>query len=372
MSSGAVRLVACAMLVAGCGAEQHEAQPALSLSVGAQQSLLEANAPGLGYFPDMGLSLLSPPPALRLVSAAASTSYLVEGSNFTQLTRATAVLAPGAAGEFDNGYAGISAVVKIGQRLYGYYHAEDWENLPSTGSWHAYYASIGLTISEDDGRTWVKQGQVLTSHAPKEWEAYPNQADRGAAEPGAVLTRDGKAVLLFYTEHSRSEGRSVDICVARAEIRDGVPGPFLKYRAGAFSEPGMAGLDSPVVTANAFPESNALEGHVTWSEAAQRYAMVFGVDAWGERQAGQPANNSGMYLAWSADGLDWSAPQQLIRDFAVPSDPSQPSATASLSWEGSLIWDPERSEQAWLLYGYSADFASSPTHLAGRRVALQR
>ena len=100
--------------------------------------------------------------------------------------------------------------------------------------------------------------------------------------------------------------------------------------------------------------------------------MVFGVDAWGERQSGQPAKNSGMYLAWSEDGLDWTAPQQLIRDFAVPSDPTQPSATTSLSWEGTLIWDDEQSDQGWLLYGYSPDFATTPTGLAGRRVALER
>ena len=248
-----------------------------SMKLEPQVTLLRNGALGLKYFPDEGTTLLQTSPARVILTSAIST-YLVEAVDIEHLAegKATQVLAPGAAGTFDNGYAGISAIVSLGGSLYGFYHAEDQENLPKlAGGIPGFYASIGLAKSED-GVTWNKLGQVITSSQPKSWQAYPNQGDRGAAEPGAVVSKDGQYVYLYYTEHSRVDGRSVDICVARADLKDGPPAPgrFMKYRRGEFTESGLGGKDTPIVTAAKFPSANALEGHVTYSQTLERYLMV--------------------------------------------------------------------------------------------------
>ena len=336
------------------------------LSLGEQQTLLENGALGLTYFPDMGTSLIQREPT-RLILTARDTTYLVEGSDLKHLTQAVAVLAPGSPGSFDNGYAGVSAVVDLEGVLYGFYHAEDHEGLPPIpGGIPGYFASIALATSSDSGKTWAKRGQVITSSQPKSWEAYPNQGDRGAAEPGAVVTRDGAHVLLYYTEHSRVAGRGVDICVARAALAAGppLPGSFKKLYQGDFSEPGIGGKDTPIVTAAGFGEANALEAHVTWSKAARRYLMVLGIDAYRERMDGQPPANSGIYAAWSADGIAWSKLEPLVRDQAVP----QPGR--SLSWEASVLWDDSAGARGWLVYGYTPNWGSTPHYMVGRRVEL--
>jgi len=256
-----------------------------TLDVGGPFTLLQNGQLGLSYFPDEGTALIQTEPLLRLMVTAKDSSYIVQGPNLQHLATATKVLSPGTAGEFDNGYAGISAVIQLGRTYYGFYHAEDHIGLPAlAGGIPGFYASIGLTRS-DDGVTWRKVGQVITSSQSKSWAAYPDQGDRGAAEPGAIVSRDGRYVYVYYTEHSRINGRGVDICIARADLTSGppLPGAFKKYFNGSFSEPGIGGHDTPVITARGFSSANALEGHVSYSKKADRYLMVFGIDSYQER-----------------------------------------------------------------------------------------
>ncbi|HYQ43892.1 MAG TPA: hypothetical protein VER11_18050 [Polyangiaceae bacterium] len=362
-----------------CGGNKHQApdvptshhtpssRDTPSIDVGEQVTLLKDGEFGLRYFPDEGTSIVRVKP-LSLLLTASDSSYLVEGPTLQQLSTVTKVLGPGGPGEFDNGYAGISAVVQLGRTYYGFYHAEDHEGLPALpGGIPGFYASIGVTRS-DDGVTWKKLGQVITSSQPKTWTAYPNQGDRGAAEPGAIVSKDGRYLYLYYTEHSRVQGRGVDICVARAELESGppLPGSFKKYYDGSFSEPGLGGRDTPVVTAKGFAFANALEGHVTYSKLADQYLMVFGIDAYQQRTSGMPATESGMYAAWSTDALSWSPPQKLIADQAVPQEGK------SLSWEGSILFDDETGSTGTLVYGYTPSWGGTPHYMAGRRIRIRK
>lgn len=332
--------------------------------------MLDSGALGLSYFPDEGTASLDGPVGsgpVRLILTAGTSTFLVEGDSLRALDSATEVVAPGPSGSFDNGYAGVSAVVRVGETFYGFYHAEDHEGLPEIpGGIPGYYASIGL-VTSNDGSTWTKRGQVLTSNKPKEWQAYENQGDRGAAEPGAVVTTDGRYLLLYYTEHSRVDGRAVDICVARADLDAGapLPGAFKKYYQGSFSEPGIGGRDTPVVTATHLGAANALEGHVTYSAFAERYLMVFGVDAYEERQAGLPATTSGIYAAWSSDGVAWSTPERWVADQAIPQ------TGMSLSWEASVLWDDDAGQTGTLVYGYTPSWPEPPHAMAGQKLTLE-
>jgi hypothetical protein len=338
------------------------------LELGPQVTLLESGALGLAYFPDEGTAVLRRKDPFRLLLVSATSTFLIEaeGMESLRLGKSTEVLAPGAKGSFDNGYAGISAVVEHAGTHYAFYHAEDQEGLPGlAGGIPGFYASIGLATSTD-GLTFTKRGQVLTSSQPKAWQAYPNQGDRGAAEPGAVVSKDGRYIYLYYTEHSRVEGRAVDIAMARAELGAGEvgPGSFFKYRDGEFKEPGIGGKDSPIVTAKAFPSANALEGHVTYSRAVDRYLMVYGVDAYAERMNGAPPAHSGLYLAWSMDGIAWTSGIRLIADQGVPQ------LGRSLSWEGTILWDDDVAQTGWLVYGYTPNWRTPPHYLVGRRLRL--
>ena len=339
-----------------------------SIDVSGPFTLLQDGQLGLSYFPEEGTALIQREPLLSLMITAKDSSYIVQGPNLHQLATATKVLSPGTVGEFDNGYAGISAVVQLGRTYYGFYHAEDRIGLPPLpGGIPGFYASIGVTRS-DDGTIWRKVGQVITSSQPKSWTAYPDQGDRGAAEPGAIVSKDGRYVYVFYTEHSRISGRNVDICVARADLTSGppLPGSFKKYYKGSFSEPGIGGHDTPIITPRGFSSANALEGHVSYSKKADQYLMIFGIDSYQERMAGQPPAHSGLYAAWSKDAVSWSPPVQVVPDQGVPQ------TGKSVSWQGSVIFDDDTGSAGTLIYGYTPNWGTTPHYMVGRRVTVGR
>lgn len=351
----------------------------VSVTVGDQQILLENDDLGLTYFPDMATIRLGSKPERLLIVAGVST-WLVTGPTLTTLDAATEVLTPTertGMGELpiDNGYAGISGVhVATDGTLYGYYHAEDHEGfpfLPGT-SIPGFYARIGLATSTDNGATWTKQGAIVESSQPKGWEFYEGQADFGAAEPGTVSDPEGEYLYLYYTEHSRIGGRGVQICVARAPLdpSTGVPGEFLKYYEGGFTEAALGGLDTPVLSGQSLNGSDALFGHPVYSEYLGQYVMVFSIFDWqaaGDGMVGQ----SGIYVAYSYDAVTWSAPEVLVADYSVvvPKE--------SLSWEANILWDDDTGREGWLVYGYSERWGAVhegdiPHYMVGRRLEFSR
>jgi hypothetical protein len=344
-----------------------------TLQIGEMQTLLpDGNALGLSYFSDEGTSILSYDPfRIMVADGFAKSSVVVTASVATDplmnLTQATTVVVPGTPTDFDNGYAGISAVYQhTDGTYYGFYEAEDQVGtgtIPGTDI-PGFYARIGIA-SSPDGTTWTKGGYVIESFVPKRApDGVTVQYDQGTAEPGAIASADGKWLYLYYTEHSRVNptggARNVEICMARADLSAWPPvfsatlGPvtgFAKYYQGSFSTDGIDGYDSPVV-APPTATSNSLEGHVAYSSALGKYVMIYGVDAWGERSESSPlAVVSGLYDAFSDDGIAWRTAQTpLVTDFGV----AQPGL--SVSWEGSILWDMGDDTQGWLVYGYSSDW----------------
>jgi hypothetical protein len=363
----------------------HPADPTIQL--GAQETLLADGALGLGYFPDEGTSSLDGSPyRIVLADGLSKSTFVIESSPgvtdpLRHLVSATQILAPGAPGSFDNGYVGVSAVYQHANGIYyGFYHAEDQENtgtIPGT-SIPGYYARIGIAYSAD-GNNWTKGGYVIESATPKRVpDGVSVFYDQGAAEPGAIASADGKYLYLYYTEHSRLNAtggaRPVLICMARADLSvwpptfsassGPLPSVFTKYFNGEFSSDGIGGVDSPVLSPPT-NDSNTLEGHVTYSATLGKYIMIYGVDAYEERQMNASAKVSGLYAAFSDDGIAWRrSAGPLVRDFAVPSP------GLSLSWEGSLLWDLNTDTQGSLVYGYSPSWGSPPHYLVGRPASL--
>lgn len=358
-----------------------------AIQIGDLQTLLpDGNALGLSYFPDEGTSLLDAQPFRIMVADGFTKSSVVvtastDSAPLMNLAQATTVVAPGAATEFDNGYAGISAVYRHTDGVfYGFYEAEDQigtGTIPGT-SIPGFYARIGIA-SSPDGLTWTKGGYVVESFVPKRTpDGVTVQYDQGTAEPGVVASADGKWLYLYYTEHSRvtpaGGTRPVLICMARADLSAWPPdlsttaGPvagFSKYYQGSFSTDGIDGYDTPVISPPT-ATSNSLEGHASYSSALGKYVMIYGVDAWQERSAKPPlAVVSGLYAAFSDDGVVWrTSSTPLITDFGV----AQPGL--SVSWEGSILWDAGDDTQGWLVYGYSPDWSNPPHYMVGRRLSL--
>jgi hypothetical protein len=350
--------------------------PAAAMAtLGAPVKLLDAGKFGLRFFPDMPVTVISPPPQLRLLVAAEISTALVEGTDLQHLTGATLrVLAPGKRGDFDNGYAGVTGAVEAGGALHVAYHAEDQEGmgkLAGTDGIPGFHASVGLATSTDGGRTFTKLGQAVTSFRPKGWQFYKGQSDSGAGDSWLMRSHDGAFWYLYYTEHSRDGGRGVQICLARAPASaPPAPGAFRKFHEGAFDEPGLGGRDTPVLSGQAFDQGEVFSPQVVYSPALKLYVMVMNLDVWKEFVETKALSRSGMYLATSADGVRWSRPEPMTIDWAVPV-PGK-----SLTWHPAIVFDPGSSTEGWLLYAHTAAWNPSrgaPAHaLWGRRISLAR
>lgn len=349
----------------------------VSIHIGPRETLVEPGRLKLDYGPDMATVVIERSPLRALITAGTRT-MLVAGDDWNHLSSSKEVLSPGGPGEFDNGYVGVTGVYRHSDgTLYAIYYAEDHEGMPRLplgGGIPGFYASQGLASSTDNGDTWTKLGRVITSSKPKEW-THPSckeQADRGAGESGTVLTPDGKWLYVYYTEHSRVGGRGVQVCLARSRVGDEPPSltSFFKYHDGQFGEPGLGGQDTPVLSAFADDESDAMYPHVVYMPALQKYVMILSINHWKEYVLKRGLNNSGIHVALSDDGIRWSAPTRLLVDWAVPLE------GRSLSWEATLVLDREGGLEGWLLYGYSPRWGHTqtgniPHHLVGRRVIFR-
>jgi len=349
----------------------------LLLHLGPRDTLAAPGRFGMNYFPDMATVVLTQTP-LRALITARNRTMLLRGRDWKHLTGAREVLSPGGRGRFDNGYVGTTGVYRHANgALYAIYYAEDHEGMPKLplpgGTIPGFYASQGLALSTDNGESWKKLGQVITSSKPKDWVAYPGHADRGAGESGTVITPDGRWLYVYYTEHSHTNNRGVQICLARCRVGDQIPAPgsFFKYHNGAFDQPGIGGLDTPVVSAHADDQAAAMYPHVIYMPALKKYVMIFSINYWKEYVHKTGLSKSGIHVAFSDDGIRWSSPRRLLIDNSVPLQGQ------SLSWEATLVLDREDGLEGWLLYGYSPRWGhpstgNVPHHLVGRRARFQR
>ncbi len=346
----------------------------ISITLGERKTLLSSGGLGLDYFPDEAAVVLSKKPVYRILITAAKATFLVEGSDIEHLTNSREVLRPGKPGTFDNGYAGISGAYQYSNNCWiAVYHAEDQEGMPPIGGGiPGFYARIGLALSTNNGETWEKAGPVITSSKPKEWTYYSGQADRGAAEPGLVLETNGVYLYAYYTELSRQDGRGEQVCLARACITKGIPmpGSWKKYYNGSFSQPGIGGLDTPVLSAMKHDKAEAIFPHVFYSKYIGKYVMTLNINYWKEYYYNTGLKNSGIYISYSDNGIEWSEPEMLIRDYAV----AMPGK--SLSWQSAIIFDSDEGREGWLVYGYTPRWghkynnSGTPHYMAGSRISF--
>jgi len=340
--------------------------------LGEPKVLLGHNQFGLKYFPDMPVCTISQKPLTFLMAVTTST-YLVAGPDLNSLHPVAEVLRPGRPGTFDGNYVGIGGIVveANGSDLIALYHAEDHSGMPELGynKVPGFYASVGLATSKDGGRSFEKLGPVLTSNQPKNPNGgYPAQ---GLGDPTVCRSKDGQYLLAYYSEHSRVNGRGVQIGLARSPVSAGArPKTWQKYFEGSFDQPGLGGKETPVISMQKF-QADAHCPSVVYVEPFKKYVMVFCCLAYADFEA-KKADRSGIYIASSGDGIVWNEPILIYSVLTVPIPGVEMAMHPSL-----LLTDQDQGTvNGWLLYGYSPRWGHTERepshHLVGRPIRLER
>ncbi len=343
-------------------------------ALGDRQTLLSNGSLGLEYFPDEALAVMQTKPVFRALVSAVKYTYLIEGKDIRHLETVRKVIEPGSPGSPDNGYAGVSGAFYNRGTWYAVYHGEDQEGMPQIGGGiPGFYCRVFLASSANEGLDWQKLGPVIQSSKPKEWTFFKGQADRGTGDPGLVVDKNKKFVYLYYTEHSRMDNRGVQVCMARAAINENIEKGlvFYKYYNGDFKEPGIGGKETPLFNLPGGSAAETEEGHVVYSPFLNKYIMTLNIDYWQEFVLNTGLKKSGIYISYSDDGVAWSDPEMLIKDY------SQPLIGKSVSCESIIVFDDKSGREGWLVYGYSPRWGHDdnksgiPHYMAGNRISFK-
>ena len=248
------------------------------------------NYPHFAYYPDGHISVL-PDGSEYIMFWAEFESHRSVGT--TQFVEDQTALQPGNAvfgrrgnfNTYDNGGSWLMSVFRRqNDDFIGFYHAEDhW--YPHTTNDIA-WKSIGVTYSNDKGKTWQAGNQIITSATPK--PATPTWG--GTGDCCVVWDPVNSRWLCYYQENTISMAISTD--------PKGAPGTWKKYYFGGFTEDGLGGRQSPLPSLASVPGGNP---SVHWNTYLLKWVMVW--HGW---------NPTRIYISASDDGITWDTPKSII------------------------------------------------------------
>lgn len=186
---------------------------------------------------------------------------------------------------YDNGGSWLMSVFREqNDNFIGFFHAEDhW--YPHTSNDIA-WKSIGVTYSNDEGKSWTSGNQIITSATSR--PLVPTWG--GTGDCCVVWDHKNNRWLCYYQEQTISMAISTD--------PKGAPGTWKKYYFGGFTENGLGGRQSPLPGLSSAPGGNP---SVHWNTFLNKWIMVW--HGW------SPAN---IYISASSDGIVWETPQTII------------------------------------------------------------
>lgn len=344
----------------------------IKATVGEHKVVFPAGYRDLNYFPDEPISILSKKP-FRFLLVAGNATILMQGQSLESAAPVAKVFGPGDKSAFDNGYAGITSTYldKKTKKLFGFYHAEDHVGMPkvsyNTDIQGAYW-SIGLAVSRDNGNTFVKGGQILTSSVAKKDVTKEHQ---GIGDVCVIADATNTYFYAYYTDLTRrKDDEKARIGMARCRIADEAkPGSWFKYHDGEFKEKGLGGKQSAVVNPPSAFQSEIIAPHVTYLPEWKKYIMVCNVGAYADFEK-KKAEKGGIFICYSDDGIKWTEPQVLVVGLPVPYQDKEYVAHPSLYLDKIT---PNKAE-GWLFYSYSPRWGTKaplvPHHLARRLITL--
>jgi hypothetical protein len=344
-----------------------------SFSVGAEESPMYPNAPAdppyLVDLPDEHTTFIplgSGPDAFLVfgasrISGGTGGAVVLETTDLQAFTFASSlgyarqVMAPPVAidqcnptytSEFDGNYAAPGSVVQDPTlppgNLIMIYEAEN--HCPGGVNQQPFYATIGLARSSDDGKTWPApvnaplggptRHPILQGASPQPATAHPPMGD---AVPSAIVDRGASGDSYLYVAYSYFDGGGAPatdrkIHVARARLGTD-PLAFQKWLDGAFTQPGIGGLDSGVLPGTGCPNGQQFMPEISRNDDLGLYLMVFVC-----RSGATGAAVGAWYFATatSLDLQDWTMPR-MIQGSQFPITEPCPGLTSGGQFDG---WYP--------------------------------
>jgi hypothetical protein len=280
-----------------------------------EQTVLPWGQQGMTFFPDGPISYQIRNKTIHAWFSGGGQTFHVTGPDFDHLTaapviagNAVPVLGPSGQG-FDAGYAGSYGVVPAlsGSDLLMIYHGEQYPGGPGTGG-TCTVEGIGLARSSDGGITWTRQGQIISSQGAIVPCSSGGQAFQGAGNPTVALSTDKQLYLYFNdilntADPNNPPGAGDGVRLARTSLAsDALPGSWLKYFKGSFSQPALGGSSTTLIFRGNPAAIYFGSQSVSYNVYLGRYMMVgMGAD--------------GVYYTSSVNGTTWDTPKQL---WAVP------------------------------------------------------
>lgn len=193
--------------------------------------------------------------------------------------------------------------------LYMWYHNEP----PLPGGKTA--PRIGEMVSTDDGLHWRDLGIIVEAPAGSNDEASANHYFVGGNGDFTVIADRENKYLYCYTStyHKDVAEQGVSVARMRYEDRDAPAGKVLKWREGAWTEPGLGGHVTPVLAVRTDwhkPQADAFWGpSIHWNTHLQTWAMLL------NRAKDKDWTQEGIYVSFNAslgDPAGWTLPAKIL------------------------------------------------------------
>ena len=190
-------------------------------------------------------------------------------------------------------------------------------------------------------------------------------ADGGYAGPSMLFSKDSTELYVYYVDHNRDD-RGVNICMGKFDIIDGEPQFDKFYFLDEQNNFTSSIIKVKEVVSGDYGSSDAIFPHVTYNKSLDLYIMVLNLNAFSNN--GCNVNDSGIYITYSKDGINWvdpfdvnvisyiGSPKKLISECSIPF-----SENSSFAWHPSLIYTNEEQTEGYLLYSYGESL-SYPGH----------
>ena len=279
------------------------------LSVSTPQLIPNPGVPIYPGFPDGHISYKSLGANQYFHVWAGYDSYITSGSDVLhQDSIWGCVLTKGLPGSYDNGGAWLYSVFNLDSSHWiGFYHAEDHEFPGYDNQQKIAWKSAAQCESFDGGKTWVKNGQILTS-----WLNKPNAPEWGGTGDFSVIrdSLNNRWLAYYVCPDGIGVAQSLDVF--------GSPGTWFKLYKDSFCEPGIGGKGSSL----SFSKGKKTGGNpsLIYFKPLKTWFLVY--HDWNEK---------GIYYTYSFDLVHWEDASLLIENPGKPQRTWYPTLMSSTS-----------------------------------------
>lgn len=197
---------------------------------------------------------------------------------------------------------------------YSYMHTEDSVQVDTGATGHGSdLRTIALWTSANQGADWNYEGVAVSIDSDYEVPGnlqteWPRNG--GTGDHKLIASPDGNYLYLLYTVFTYDDPSTTsDYChgnlaLARAELdENGVPGPFYKYYNGSFSEPGVGGHETWIMskTDTVYATDNS-QRTVMWNTYLEKYVMV------------SADRIHHLNISYSDDLIHWTMPERFLQE----------------------------------------------------------